>query len=105
MKSKISVGDRATLANKIATLTEATPADLKRRLRMLYGTEPPPSTRRCCESCRRYLGAPAHPGDACADLLGHHYVKSGGCRFSRGALYELLANPIHIGEIRHKQER
>jgi len=32
-------------------------------------------------------------------------VKSGGCRFSRGALYELLANPIHIGEIRHKQER
>ena len=29
----------------------------------------------------------------------------GGCRFSRGALYELLANPIHIGEIRHKQER
>ena len=32
-------------------------------------------------------------------------VRSGGCRFSRGALYELLANPIHIGEIRHKQER
>src|SRR6266853_2186337 len=32
-------------------------------------------------------------------------VKSGGCRFSRGALYELLANPIHIGEIRHKQDR
>jgi site-specific DNA recombinase len=32
-------------------------------------------------------------------------VKSGGCRFSRGALYELLANPIYICEIRHKQER
>jgi DNA invertase Pin-like site-specific DNA recombinase len=32
-------------------------------------------------------------------------VKSGGCRFSRGALYELLANPIYIGDIRHKQER
>jgi site-specific DNA recombinase len=32
-------------------------------------------------------------------------IKSGGCRFSRGALYELLANPVHIGEIRHKQER
>jgi site-specific DNA recombinase len=31
--------------------------------------------------------------------------RSGGCRFSRGALYELLANPIYIGEIRHKQER
>ena len=31
-------------------------------------------------------------------------IKSGGCRFSRGALYELLANPIQIGEIRHKQE-
>ena len=29
-------------------------------------------------------------------------VKSRGCRFSRGALYELLANPVHIGEIRHK---
>ena len=32
-------------------------------------------------------------------------IKSGGCRFSRGALYELLANPIYVGEIRHKQER
>jgi len=32
-------------------------------------------------------------------------LKSGGCRFSRGALYELLANPIYIGEIRHKHER
>ena len=32
-------------------------------------------------------------------------IKSGGCRFLRGALYELLANPIYIGEIRHKQER
>ena len=32
-------------------------------------------------------------------------LKSGGCRFSRGALYELLANPIYIGEIRHKRER
>jgi DNA invertase Pin-like site-specific DNA recombinase len=32
-------------------------------------------------------------------------IKSGGYRFSRGALYELLANPIYIGEIRHKQER
>jgi len=31
--------------------------------------------------------------------------KSGGCHFSRGALYELLANPIYVGEIRHKQER
>jgi len=29
----------------------------------------------------------------------------GGGSFSRGALYELLANPIYIGEIRHKQER
>jgi hypothetical protein len=41
MKSKISVGDRSTLANEIATLAEATPADLKRRWRVLYGTEPP----------------------------------------------------------------
>jgi len=32
-------------------------------------------------------------------------IRSGGCSFSRGALYELLANPIYIGEIRHKQER
>jgi len=31
--------------------------------------------------------------------------RSGGCRFSRGALYELLANPIYVGEIRHRQER
>ncbi len=31
--------------------------------------------------------------------------KSGGRSFLRGALYELLANPIYIGEIRHKRER
>jgi site-specific DNA recombinase len=31
--------------------------------------------------------------------------KSGGKSFSRGALYELLSNPIYIGEIRHKRER
>src|SRR6202166_4931552 len=29
----------------------------------------------------------------------------GGRPFSRGALYELLANPIYIGEIRHKKVR
>jgi DNA invertase Pin-like site-specific DNA recombinase len=30
---------------------------------------------------------------------------SGGQSFSRGALYELLSNPVYIGEIRHKRER
>jgi len=29
----------------------------------------------------------------------------GGQQFSRGALYHLLANPIYIGEIRHRRER
>jgi len=28
--------------------------------------------------------------------------RSGGQLFSRGALYELLANPVYVGEIRHK---
>jgi DNA invertase Pin-like site-specific DNA recombinase len=32
-------------------------------------------------------------------------VKTGGRSFSRGALYELLSNPIYIGEVRHKRER
>ncbi len=32
-------------------------------------------------------------------------IRSGGQSFSRGALYELMSNPIYIGEIRHKQER
>ncbi len=32
-------------------------------------------------------------------------IRSGGQSFSRGALYELLSNPIYIGEIRHKRER
>ena len=32
-------------------------------------------------------------------------TRSGGRSFSRGALYELLANPIYIGEIRHKKVR
>jgi site-specific DNA recombinase len=31
-------------------------------------------------------------------------TKSGGKSFSRGALYELLSNPVYIGEIRHKRE-
>jgi site-specific DNA recombinase len=30
---------------------------------------------------------------------------SGGSAFSRGALYELLANPIYVGEIRHRKDR
>jgi site-specific DNA recombinase len=29
-------------------------------------------------------------------------IESGGRSFSRGALYALLANPIYVGEIRHK---
>jgi site-specific DNA recombinase len=37
--------------------------------------------------------------------LSRKGTKSGGQRFSRGALYELLANPIYLGEIRHKHER
>ena len=32
-------------------------------------------------------------------------IKTGGRSFSRGAVYELLSNPIYIGEVRHKQER
>ncbi|HXR24131.1 MAG TPA: recombinase family protein [Candidatus Binataceae bacterium] len=31
--------------------------------------------------------------------------QSGGRAFSRGALYELLANPIYLGEIRHRKDR
>jgi site-specific DNA recombinase len=31
--------------------------------------------------------------------------RSGGKAFSRGALYELLSNPVYIGEIRHREER
>jgi site-specific DNA recombinase len=30
-------------------------------------------------------------------------VRHGGLRFRRGALYHLLANPIYVGEIRHKK--
>jgi site-specific DNA recombinase len=46
-----------------------------------------------------------HRGIKSKVRLSRNGIKSGGCRFSRGALYELLANPIYIGEIRHKQER
>jgi len=31
--------------------------------------------------------------------------RTGGKAFSRGALYELLSNPVYIAEIRHRQER
>jgi site-specific DNA recombinase len=30
-------------------------------------------------------------------------TRSGGARFGRGALYEMLANPIYVGEVRHKK--
>jgi site-specific DNA recombinase len=29
----------------------------------------------------------------------------GGCRFSRGAIYQILSNPVYVGEIVHKAER
>jgi DUF2924 family protein len=45
-EKKNSVHDRATLASEIAALAEATPADLKSRWRVLYGTEPPPRISR-----------------------------------------------------------
>jgi len=32
-------------------------------------------------------------------------VRSGGRQFSRGALYQMLSNPIYLGEIRRKKER
>jgi len=31
--------------------------------------------------------------------------RSGGCVFSRGALYNLLSNPVYVGEVRHRKER
>src|SRR5258708_36987573 len=37
--------------------------------------------------------------------LSRNGNRSGGKTFSRGALYELLSNPIYIGEIRHREER
>ena len=99
MKSKISEGNRATLASEIATLTEATPADLKSRWRVLYGAEPPPRISRdlltraiayriqeerarrsetvdapiARESCCQCLGATAHPGNVCTNShAGNH---------------------------------
>jgi site-specific DNA recombinase len=36
--------------------------------------------------------------------LSRKGARSGGNSFSRGALYELLSNPIYVGEIRHKHE-
>jgi len=32
-------------------------------------------------------------------------MRSGGRQFSRGALYQMLSNPIYLGEIPHKKER
>src|ERR1700729_4049859 len=35
--------------------------------------------------------------------VSRHGIKTGGRSFSPGALYELLANPIFVGEVRHRQ--
>jgi site-specific DNA recombinase len=37
--------------------------------------------------------------------MGHTGAQLGGKQFSRGALYELLRNPLYIGEVRHHQSR
>ena len=37
--------------------------------------------------------------------VSKHGIRSGGRSFSRGALYQLLANPIYLGEIRHRKLR
>jgi DNA invertase Pin-like site-specific DNA recombinase len=37
--------------------------------------------------------------------LSRNGNRSGGKSFSRGALYELLSNPVYVGEIRHRKER
>jgi site-specific DNA recombinase len=37
--------------------------------------------------------------------LSRNGNRSGGKAFSRGALYELLSNPVYVGEIRHRKER
>ena len=37
--------------------------------------------------------------------LSRNDNRSGGKAFSRGPLYELLSNPVYIGEIRHRKER
>jgi site-specific DNA recombinase len=34
--------------------------------------------------------------------LSRNGNRTGGQAFSRGALYELLSNPVYIGEIRHR---
>ena len=41
MKSKIPLSDRTSLTSEIASLAEATTAELKRRWRLLYGTDAP----------------------------------------------------------------
>jgi DNA invertase Pin-like site-specific DNA recombinase len=46
-----------------------------------------------------------HRGISSKTRVSMKGLKSGGRSFSRGALYELLANPIYIGEIRHKRDR
>ena len=46
-----------------------------------------------------------HEGIVSKIRLSCKGIKSGGQPFSRGALYELLANPIYLGEIRHGKVR
>jgi len=50
-----------------------------------------------------------HELDRCGTIskirVSRKGVRSGGQPFSRGALYELLANPLYIGDVRHRRER
>ena len=57
------------------------------------------------ECVRRLSKELAQRGIMSKGRVSRNGVKSGGCRFSRGALYKLLANPTYIGEIRHGKER
>jgi len=45
-----------------------------------------------------------HGGLRSKRRLANSGSAAGGCRFSRGALYKLLANPIYVGQVRHHRE-
>jgi site-specific DNA recombinase len=56
-------------------------------------------------SVRRLMEELNRPGIRSKVRVAKNGRKSGGKAFSRGALYELLSNPIYIGEIRHRGVR
>jgi site-specific DNA recombinase len=92
----------ANLDQQLEQLKQLKPEELHKRWQAVFGANPPAKIRSSLmiQAIARRLQEKAFGGH-----MARNGKRSGGNLFFRGALYELLSNPIYIGEVRHKSVR